>query len=130
MQEFQVFDTTAIQVRSVLNFMSALGYVLDDNGGRFVTESQYGQGNRYLSINTSVKLHNTTEEGWFEVEGVAFPKCVGMQQGFFPLGVHLAMASKLVEKAKFVSDKKGNLKFQSVMIKPLNKAVAQLIDAE
>lgn len=130
MQEFQAFDTTVIQVRSVLNFMYTLGYVLDDNGGRFITEAPQGQGNRYLSINTGVKLHNSGEQGWFELEGVAFPKCVQMQQGFHPLGVHLAMASKLVDKVKFMGNSKGALNTQSFMIKPLNKVVAQLIDAE
>lgn len=130
MQEFQAFDTTVIQVRSVLNFMYTLGYTLDTSGGRFVTEARQGQGNRYLSINTGVKLHNAGETGWFEVEGVAFPKCVKMQQGFLPLGVHLAMASKLVQQAKFLANSKGSITMQDAMIKPLNKVVAQLIDAE
>lgn len=130
MTQFQAFDTITIQVRSVLNFMYALGYTLDDNGGRFVTKVSSAQGNRYLSVNTAVKMHNAGESGWFEVQGTAFPKCVQMQRGYQPLGVHLAIASKLVEQAKFVSTSKGKVTMQSAMIKPMNKVVAQLVDAE
>lgn len=131
MQEFQTFDTVSIQVRSVLNYMYALGYTLDKEAqGRFVTESQFGQGNRYLSTNSAVKLHNAGEDGWYVQNGVAFPNAVKLQNGFNPLGVHLAMASKLVEQVKFNSDRNGKLVIQSDMIKPLNKIVKIMIKAE
>lgn len=132
MEQFQTFDTTAIQVRSVLNFMYTIGYTLDkeSTSGRFVTEASFGQGNRYIGAANAVRLHNSTVEDWELVQGIAFHKTVKFQAGFNPLGIHLAMASKLVEQAKFRIERTGQLVIQDVMIKPLNKVVSILVGDE
>lgn len=129
-EEFQKLDTTVVQVRSVLNFMYTLGYVLDDtiDNGRFVTNVRSAKGNKYLSANTAVKLHNSKDSDWEVVNGVgAFHKEIEFQSGFSPLGLALAKASKLVDQAKFRVTRTGQLVKQSVMIKPLNAAVLTML---
>lgn len=131
---FRPLDTTVVQVRSVLNFMYALGYQLDVSGktGRFVTEVKDFQGNRFLSFATAVKLHNTTEADWGldEVSGLAFPDndTVRLKVGFTALGIRLALASKLVKKVKLSVARSGQVICQDPMVKPLNMAVLQLVE--
>jgi len=127
-KEFQVLDTTAIQVRSLLNFMLALGYNVDNTSksGRFVTELPVFQGNRYLSFDTAVKLHNARD--WsLQEEQFAWPTVVQIAQPYNVLGVALAQASKLVEKVKLRVTKHGDLIVLDPMVKPLNKAVEVLL---
>lgn len=133
-QEFQAVDTTVVQVRSVLNFMYALGYTLDATG-RFVTESKNMSGNRYLKANTAVAMHNLPNSEWKPVTDkygitMMFPSCVGLQSGFNPLGVTLAVASKLVDKAKISVTRKGGIVTQDVMVKPLNQTVLDLVEQQ
>lgn len=131
-EEFQMLDTAVVQVRSVLNYMYTLGYVLDDTiaNGRFVTNVSAAKGNKYLSANTAVKLHNSEESDWEVVNGVAvFHKEIKFQAGFSPLGLALATASKLVDKAKFRVTRTGQLVTQSAMIKPLNTSVLNMLGA-
>jgi len=133
-EEFIPVDTTVVQVRSILNFMYALGYVLDGTvkTARFFTEAADGQANRYLSVNTAIRLHNMPAHGWelVEVKGdlVAKPKGVNLKAGYTPIGVRLAIASKLVDKAKISVNRTGQIVTQDVMIKPLNVAVLQLVE--
>lgn len=127
-KEFRVLDTTAIQVRSLLNFMLALGYNVDNTSksGRFVTELAVFQGNRYLSFDTAVKLHNARD--WsLQEEQFAWPTVVQIAQPYNVLGVALAQASKLVEKVKLRVTKHGDLIVLDPMVKPLNKAVEVLL---
>lgn len=134
-QEFQTLDTTVVQVRSLLNFMYALGYTLDHTAktGRFVTGTKSHQGNRFLSAATAVKMHNLQLEEWMvattdEGEDIAFPPVVKLKSGFTTLGVRLAVASKLVEKVKISVGRSGQVVTQDVMVKPLNKAVLELVE--
>jgi len=130
-EDFQMKDTTAVQVRSVLNYMYALGYVLDATAkARFVTEQAGGQGNRFLSIQTAIKLHNSTEADWAGFDGVVFPKAVKHQTGFTALGVKLAMASKLVEKVKISVSRRGVVVTQDNMVKPMNRIVLNLVEPQ
>lgn len=129
LQEFQMKDTTTVQVRSVLNYMYALGYTLDTTSkARFVTEQAGGQGNRFLSIHTAIKLHNSTDCDWDNFNGVVFPRAVTHQTGFTALGVKLAMASKLVDKVKISVNRQGAVITQDFMVKPLNETVLQLVE--
>lgn len=127
-KKFQVLDTTSIQVRSLLNYMLALGYNLDNNSksGRFVTELPAFQGNRYLSFDTAVKLHNAKD---WHVEGqmFAWPVAVQVVHPYNVLGVALAEASKLVEQVKLRITKHGDLVVLDPMVKPLNKTVERLL---
>lgn len=132
-QEFVKVDTTVIQVRSVLNFMYALGYTLDEDGktGRFTTNQKVFKANRHLSFATAVRLHNMPLEDWTIAEGAEFahPKGVNILKGFAPLGVHLATASKLVSEVKLSVSRYGQVLTQDVMVHPLNKTVIALIGA-
>lgn len=134
-EDFQVVDTTVIQVRSILNFMYTLGYTLDGTvkTGRFFTEAADGQANRYLSVNTAIRMHNMPPENWelFGVKGaqVAKPKGINLKAGFTPIGVRIAIASKLVDKAKISVTRTGQIVTQDVMVKPLNVAVLQLVES-
>lgn len=133
-QEFQAVDTTVVQVRSVLNFMYTLGYVLDSTAktGRFVTEVAEGQANRWIGVRTAIKMHNKSEDGWEVTQErgnpIARPKGISLKSGFSPIGVRLAIASKLVEKVKISVTRIGGIVTQDVMVKPLNAAVLQLVE--
>lgn len=135
-QEFIKLDTTIVQARSLLNFMYALGYTLDEDckTGRFVTKAKVHQGNRYLSAASAIKMHNLKDSQWAvhtfgnELE-VVFPEgSVKLNFGFTGMGVRLAMASKLVEEVKLSVTRTGQLVTQDVMIKPLNEAVRQMVE--
>lgn len=130
--EFVPLDTTVVQVRSLLNFMYALGYTLDvgSKTGRFVTEQRAHQGNRFLSTATAVKMHNGQREDWNldqETE-IVYPSAVKMKVGFTALGVRLAICSKLVDKVKISVTRSGQIVTQDVMVKPLNFAVLELVE--
>ena len=135
---FQKVDTTVIQVRSVLNFMYALGYSLDASSktGRFVSQHREHQGNRFLSMAVAVRMHNLPQSQWdvFHNEdktlSMALPQGINLQAGFSPIGVSIALASKLVEKVKFSVTRKGDVVTQDVMVKPLNAAVLALIEPQ
>lgn len=137
MTDFQELNTTVIQVRSVLNFMYALGYQLDEDckSGRFITKVKVMQGNRYLSMDSAVRMHNlgghewTVYENRLTGEAAVFPEGVDIQRGFTPIGVELAMASKLVDKVKFYTTRHGNVVVRSMMVKPLNHVVASLLQS-
>lgn len=130
--QFEQLDTTVVQVRSLLNFMYALGYTLDETckTGRFVTNAKTLQGNRYLSAATAAKMHNLPAENWIVAPdglGVA-PTCVTLKSGFTPLGVRIAMASKLVQEVKISVSRHGALIMQDFMVKPLNNIVLDLVE--
>lgn len=128
---FQPVDTTVVQVRSVLNFMYALGYALDRDSktGRFVTEIAQWQGNRYLGFSTAAKLHNLADENWeMSLDGESFQASSFTHvTGFSPLGLRLAQASKLVKQVKLAVTKHGQVVTLDPMVVPLNKIVEGLI---
>lgn len=133
-KEFQMMDTTVIQVRSVLNFMYALGYALDGTvgTGRFYTEAANMQGNRYIGVNTAIRMHNM-ETGEWAVVGTEENPCVvpygiGFRNGFTPLGVRLAYASKLVKEVKLSVNRFGAIKTLDFMVHPLNEEVLKLVE--
>lgn len=130
-KNFEVLDTTPAQVRSVLNFMYALGYTLDDEcgSGRFVTKSRHARGNAYLGFSTATKLHNLPDTGWgIDITtGEVKPVGVNLVKGFSAIGVRLAQASKLVKQVKLSISKNGELITLDSMIVPLNKVVESLI---
>jgi hypothetical protein len=130
-KDFQALDTTVVQVRSVLNFMYALGYTLDEesNSGRFVTKNRSFKGNKHLSFSTAAKLHNLADENWIinTETGEVKPSCVELVNGFSAIGVRMAQASKLVKQVKLSLSKHGQVLTLDVMIVPLNKVVEGLI---
>ncbi len=134
-QDFQALDTTVVQVRSVLNFMYALGYTLDETSktGRFITKAKEFQANRLLSFATACRLHNLTSGEWSvdnesgKTRPISTHK-IGLQNGFAAIGVSLAMASKLVQEVKLSVTRTGQVVTQDVMVKPLNIAVLRLVE--
>lgn len=129
-QTFQPLDTTVIQIRSLFNFMYALGYTadVDAKSGRFVTDLPFGQGNRYIGFATAAKLHNLQPAEWnINEEGAVFPSVVQLKTGFTIVGVKLAFASKLVDQVKLCVSNKGELITMDPMIKPLNKEVESFL---
>lgn len=130
-QEFQVLDTTVLQARSVLNFMYALGYTLDTQSktGRFVSNVSAFKANRHLSFSTAAKLHNLADENWLvdETTGSTKPTCVQLVEGFTPLGVRIAQASKLVKQVKLSVTKHGEVLTLDQMVVPMNKVVESLL---
>lgn len=132
-QTFQPLDTTVIQIRSLFNFMYALGYTadVDSKSGRFVTDLPFGQGNRYIGFATAAKLHNLPAAQWnIDEKGVVFPSVVQLKTGFSVIGVKLAFASKLVDQVKLCVTKRGDLITMDPMIKPLNKEVESFLYAQ
>lgn len=134
-QEFQTIDTTVVQVRSVLNFMYALGYTLDGTvkTGRFVTEQKSAQANRYIGVHNAIRLHNMAGEEWIAKSDTAgnvmfHPRGVDLKNGFNPIGLRLAFASKLVPQVKFSVTRNGDVVTQDHMVRPLNESVRQLIE--
>ncbi len=129
-ENFEALDTTVVQVRSVLNFMYALGYRLDETGksGRFVSEHPAFKANKYLSFSTATKMHNLRDDQWVVYDnGVAVPNFINLSSGFSTIGVRLAQASKLVDQVKLSINKSGTLITMSPMVKPLNKIVEGLL---
>lgn len=130
-EQFVVLDTTMVQARSVLNFMYALGYTLDDeaSSGRFVTKNRALKGNKYLSFNTAAKLHNLDVYEWYipKDSNEVKPTCVNLARGFSSIGVQLARASKLVKQVKLSINKHGMVNTLDVMVVPLNKVVEELL---
>lgn len=130
-KDFEMLDTTVVQVRSVLNFMYALGYTLDEESqsGRFVAESKQLKANKYLSFSTAAKLHNLVDERWIvdSDTGMTKPDFIDIVGGFSVIGVRLAQASKLVKQVKLSVTKHGNVLTLDVMVVPLNKVVEGLI---
>ena len=130
-KDFEKLDTTVVQVRSVLNFMYALGFSLDEESksGRFVSKNKAFKGNKYLSFNTAAKMHNMADSGWIvnQDTGEVKPHFIEMVNGFSTIGVRLAQASKLVKQVKLSVDKHGQVITLDVMVVPLNKVVEGLI---
>src|SRR5947207_12008666 len=126
--DFQTIDTTVIQVRSVLNFMYALGYVLDANSktARFFTENKSLQANRFLSVHTAIRMHNMPDEGWNVLHdgqgnATAHPHGVNLKGGFTVLGVRDRKSTRLVPKVKFSVTRVGVVVIQDHMVRPLNE---------
>lgn len=129
-KDFEVLDTTVVQVRSVLNFMYALNYSLDEEAksGRFISKNRMFKANKYLSFHTACKMHNLADEDWVMNEvGAVKPNFLNLENGFNSIGLRLAQASKLVDQVKLSIHKNGSVLTLDVMVKPLNKVVESLI---
>ena len=128
----QLVDTTVIQVRSVLNFMYAMGYTLDETAktGRFATKQH--PANSTVSFATAVKLHNKDAGGWEynSNTGMVTARDLTLRTEFNALGVRMAIASKLVSQAKIDVNRFGQVITKSVLVKPLNAEVALMVETE
>lgn len=132
--EHQVLNTISVQIQSVINVMSALGYVPDVGSKKlsFINQNSFRSPNLRVSFDTAVKLHNAELEDWAVLEGDQFVVNTKLALGLkWPtLTVLLSQASKLVEKVKMSVDKRGKLVFNSERahyVKPCNQTIADLI---
>lgn len=138
-QEFEMKDTQQIQLDSLLAVMDSLGYRLDRAGapgdkrkptGGFITDNPALKANRSLSMTTAVKIHNAPrkqwkkiQEGWYQIDIPGLNICISAY------GLNILFARKIVEKVKFVKNRKApsHLVLQSHMVKPANRAYIPLI---
>lgn len=109
-----MIDTSRIQLKSLMNFMKALGYEYSAHPTEkfFYTNHSDLKEIANVSFNTAVKLHNGYYIDW----------CDGGFNGpfvkFTPYQLHVALASKIVCKVKLqYSKKKRVILTQSHMIR-------------
>lgn len=133
----QILDTAAVQIQSVVAYMSALGFVPDLGSKKltFINQSLAKTPNMRVSFGTAVKMHNAPIEKWMVVEdsGMAVIPHLGIKLMWPTITVLLAKSSKLVESVKLAVNKHGHLSINSQnahYIRPLNATIAQLLSIE
>lgn len=138
-EQFQVVDTTQIQLDSLVSVMDSLGYRLDRRGGSgdirkptggFVTDNVNMKANRNISTTTAVKIHNTPRSQWVKV----LPGWYQLQVGGMVLVVtayalNVLFARKLVEKVKFQKNRKSqfHVVVTDHMVKPVDEDYTALL---
>jgi hypothetical protein len=109
-----MIDTSRIQLKSLMNFMKALGYEYSAHPTEkfFYTNDPNLKEIANISFNTAVKLHNGAYIDWCREEfGRPFNK-------FTPYQLHVALASKIIYCVKLqYSKKKRIIMTQSCMVK-------------
>ncbi|WKC57450.1 hypothetical protein EPA3_033 [Pseudomonas phage vB_PaM_EPA3] len=123
-EEFQLLDTSAIQIRSVIQFMDALTYKFNYTTGCFETQTREVKHISKLSFNTAVRLHNLylvpgstmTQHGFWAPAGCGYRSAEFIDLVVSPELMAKAQASKIVKTAKIQKDRKGNIHIQSMMV--------------
>lgn len=146
-KDFQVVDTAQIQLDSLLAVMDTVGYRIDRAGGTlpdgkpdkrkptggFVTDNPNLKANRNLSLTTAIKIHNAPRKQWLKVaEGWYKLQLDGVDIILSVYALNILFARKLVEKVKFIKDRKApnHIKLQSHMVKPANRAYTTMLGLE
>lgn len=136
---FQAKDTTQIQLDSLLAVMDVLGYHVDRAGaegdnrkptGGFITHNPHLQANRNLGLYKAVKIHNAPRKQWLKVaEGWYKLDMAGVDLILSAYALNILYAKKLVEKVKFIKDRKtpNHIRLQSHMVKPANRAYTVML---
>ncbi|WVS24659.1 hypothetical protein PSPHG_CDS_0178 [Pseudomonas phage Psxphi15] len=144
MTDFQAKDTTQIQLDSLLAVMDSLGYRIDRAGatlpdgkpdkrkptGGFITDNPQLKANRNLGLATAIKIHNAPRTQWVKVaEGWYKLNLAGVDIILSAYALNVLYARKLVEKVKFIKDRKtpNHIKLQSHMVKPANRAYTLML---
>jgi len=144
MTDFQAKDTTQIQFDSLLAVMDTLGYRVDRAGttlangkpdkrkatGGFITENKALKANRNIGLATAIKIHNAPRSQWIKVtEGWYKLNLAGVDIIVSVYALNVLYARKLVEKVKFIKDRKTphHIKLQSHMVKPANRAYTLML---
>jgi len=123
-EEFQLLDTSVIQIRSVIQFMDALTYKFNYTTGYFETDVKEAKHISKLSFNTAVRLHNLylvpissqTMHGFWAPAGCGYRSAGFIDLVVSPELMAKAQASKIVKVAKIQKDRKGNVHVQSLMV--------------
>lgn len=139
MTDFQAKDTTQIQLDSLCAVMDVLGYRVDRCGqpgdkrkptGGFITDNPQLKANRNLGLATAIKIHNAPRSKWVKVaEGWYKIDIPGIDIIMSVYALNILYAKKLVEKVKFIKDRKtpNHIKLQSHMVKPANRAYTLML---
>ena len=139
MTAFQAKDTTQIQLDSLLAVMDSLGYRIDRAGaqgdkrkptGGFITDNPQLKANRNLGLATAIKIHNAPRTQWIKVaDGWYKLNLAGVDIILSAYALNVLYARKLVEKVKFIKDRKtpNHIKLQSHMVKPANRAYTLML---
>ncbi|CUR44354.1 hypothetical protein VCM_00152 [Pseudomonas phage VCM] len=139
MTDFQAKDTTQIQLDSLLAVMDSLGYRIDRAGaqgdkrkptGGFITDNPQLKANRNLGLATAIKIHNAPRTQWIKVaDGWYKLNLAGVDIILSAYALNVLYARKLVEKVKFIKDRKtpNHIKLQSHMVKPANRAYTLML---
>lgn len=138
-EEFQMVDTTQIQLDSLLFVMDSLGYRLDRAGaegdkrkptGGFVTDNKALKANRNIGLENAVKIHNATRKQWVKVkDGWYRLDLPGIDMVLSAYALNILFARKLVEKVKFQKNRNSpsHIKIVDHMVKPVNRAYVPLL---
>jgi hypothetical protein len=142
MTDFQVKDTTQIQLDSLLAVMDSIGYRIDRAGavgdkrkptGGFISDNPALKGNRNLGLNTAVKIHNAKRSQWIKViDGWYKLDIAGLDIVLSIYALNILFARKLVQEVKFIKDRKtpNHIKIQSHLVKPANRAYTAMLGLE
>lgn len=132
--EFQMKDTVQVQIQSVVNFMSNLGYVPDPRVKNLSFTNLNDQNSAAVRISfcTATRLHNSTLDDWKVIEDrqVAFNDKVRLNVAWPVVAILLADASKLVVKSKIAVKRDGQVVINSEnakLVRTNNPRIAELI---
>lgn len=139
MTDFQAKDTTQIQLDSLLAVMDTVGYRIDRAGaqgdkrkptGGFITDNPQLKANRNLGLDTAIRIHNAPRNQWIKVaDGWYRLNLAGVDIILSAYALNVLFARKLVEKVKFIKDRKtpNHIRLQSHMVKPANRAYTLML---
>ena len=125
--EFQMLDTSQIQIDSLCAYMAILGYKFKDNG--WETESRSLRHVSRISHRTAIALHNLPVSGWeLQPNKTYAPRIFGKTLDIAMNGYSLSQsqATKLVKKVKMQPSRKATegIMLQSHMVKPFQPYMA------
>lgn len=139
-KEFQVLDTTQIQLDSLLAVMDSIGYRVDRSGsdsrkptGGFVTDNRALKANRNISLMTAAKIHNAARSEWEKVaEGWYILRIGGFSVVLSAYALNILYARKLVHKVKLQKNRKApsHLVVVGHMVKVVNRSYTPLLGLE
>lgn len=130
---FEVKDTGSIQIESVVQFMSYIGYTFNETTNRFETDKFELRHIRNLKTTTAISLHNLQEYGYEEVKAGFFqPKLNGKLFDLLMDGYTLQklLATKVVKRAKLQVNNKGEVKVHSNNVKVQSRPLIRLLGLE
>lgn len=129
-EQFEVKDTGDLQIQSLIEFMSQLGYAPARQNGGWVNNNPILKANKNLSNATAIFLHNSKKKAWERIGETPFFRCpaqnVDLALSFIQL--QRAYASRYVEKVKLQATRKGTgFQLQYHMVKPADKRLAEIM---
>lgn len=137
--EFQMVDTSQVQLDSLIFVMDALGYRLDRAGaqgdkrkptGGFITDNKALKANRNVGVEKAVAIHNADRKQWLKVkEGWYRLDMPGIDIVVTAYALNVLFARKLVHKVHIQKARTSpsHMKVTSHMVKPANRAYIPLL---